>query len=586
MNWNPNPEPNVVSYQLRWATTLGGLSYAPLVTVVNTGFNTSYVISGFQPTDDVFVQCYAVDNGLNPDGSMRAPFISGPSNIFSRVVTEGGINTAFVLQTDLSNQATFVWNNVPSADHFELQIDEVPTFNSYNPIIGFSALTTINRFIQVEDLVLISQPYQLPVQRSAPVTWYWRVRPVYPGGVFGLWNTQVRSISTVLNGVLPVTIGQGTFIETSLVVSMPIPYGSGPFGSGPYGGTETFAPGVDYEFIAPNQLVRLPGSAIPDGATVTVVAELEQVMTVGVNRDSETRDRMAAFLDPLFYDNGSRTTTIFNWFDAVARGSFADYVIANRVMIQGLNISTTIPSELYERYGGMVTLSVTDVPIPDAYAAIQALYPAFLNGGTQNAIQLACQGLTGRGCIIQQGGTGAGTGWILHGDDGPPSGLPDFVFEDFPGLTLPFNTYNIILEEFDDIYNWNITVSNAARGVRKEVVRNNQVGLTDFMGVTNIVPGSLRLIDATHNTVDTGRYTVDYVNGSVTWNSPIQALPAGSVYTAICGVYFIDLIKRVFNEILPAHVNPIYTFQVQNLAQVLGLAVWEVSDWDTTDWEE
>jgi hypothetical protein len=314
------------------------------------------------------------------------------------------------------------------------------------------------------------------------------------------------------------------------------------------------------------------------------VAEFETKMVVGVNREEETRDRMHDTLDPLFYDKGSRSTNIFKWYDAISRGAMADYVIANRVLLQGNVISTTVPSELYERYGGMVTLVNNEIPMPDAYAAVMALYPSFLEAGTIDAVQKACQGLTGRRCIIKQAGTGAGSGWIAHGTDEAPAGLPDFVFEDFPGFALPVDTYEIVLADFDDVYNWNITISNSARGVEKSVVRDSRIGLTDFIGVTDIVPGSLRLIDDMMNTVDPSRYTVDHAAGTVTWNSEMQALPNGTVYTALCGVFITALIKRVLNEILPAHVNPVYTFQVQNLAQVLGLMVYEVSFWDSADW--
>lgn len=569
LTWNTNPEPNIASYEVHWATSLADLTGSP--TVVNAGFGTTYVLSGFQATDDVYVEVFAVDDGKNPDGSSRAPFKSGQSNIFSRVITQGGIDTVLVLQTDQSNNATLIWNNIPSAAYFEVQIDVVPTFDSTN-------LVNLTRFIKVEDLVYLAEVYDFPQQRNRQVTWYWRVRPVYPGPVMGLYNTQIRE-SVVLNGFLPVTLGATlSTLPTGLTFLPSITVTSG---------VTTYIAGVDYE-VNGNQVVRKLGSSITDGQTVNIVSEFVQSLIVGINRRAETRDRLHKTLDPLYYggSQAAKTTNIFKWFQAISRGALADYVIANRQLMQGNVISTTVPTELYERYGGMVTLTTGEIPMPDAYAAVQALYPAFLTAGTVQAVQLACKGLTGRNCEIKQSGTGAGSGWILYDDAGPNPGQPDFVFSDFPGVRLPINTFEIVLADFDDLYNWNITVNNSARGVEKSVVRDARSGLEDFLGVTNIVPGSLRLIDSLGFLVDTTRYTPDYVNGTVTWNSQLQALPTGEVYTAICGAFITDLIKRVLNEILPAHVNPIYTFLVQNLAQTLGLLVYEDAFWDEFNWAQ
>lgn len=568
LNWKQNPESNLSTYEVRYAPTLALLASTP--TVVDVGLVTSWVISGFSPSSDVYVQVFAKDNGVNPDLTTRAPYYSLPSNTYSRVITQGGITTAFALQTDSGADVNFVFNLLPSVEKFELQLDGVPTFDSVN-------LMTQTRYILIEDLVLLNIPQTLPPQRSKGITWYWRVRPVYPGAVNGLYHTQVRQFHT-LNGVRPVTLGANTtgvpngavFIPSSITVSS---------------GATTYVQGVDYDFIAPNQIVRRAGSTIADGASVLTLAEFENTLTVGINRKAETRDRMHNTLDPLYYDTASKTSNIFKWLEAMSRGAMSDYVIANRILLQGRFIDTTVPTELYSRYGGMVGLNLHEIPLPDAYAAIVALYPAFLMGGTKGAVISACEGLTGRKCKLSAFGSGAGTGWILHGPDGPPGGEGDFLFSDFEG-TLPFNNYTMTLADYDDIFNYNITVENSARGIQKSVVRDGTIGLSDSLGITNIVEGSLKILadeGAGVALVDTARFSVDYGGGVITWKTGME-LASGITYTVICGVFITDLIKRVLNTILPAHVNPIYTFQVRSLAQTLGLMVWEQSLYDTTDW--
>ena len=141
LEWGGNLEVNVASYEVRYALSMADLIGSP--TVVNVGLATGYVVAGFTALDDVYAQVYAIDNGLNPDGSSRAPYYSQGSNIFERFVTGAGFKTQFVIQEDGGNDTILVWNNLPMVDHFHVEIDSVPTFDSPN-------LAFLQRFMRVE----------------------------------------------------------------------------------------------------------------------------------------------------------------------------------------------------------------------------------------------------------------------------------------------------------------------------------------------------------------------------------------------------------------------------------------------------
>jgi hypothetical protein len=570
LSWDENIEPNIDHYEVRWAYTLDDLATSP--TVVDVGTDTSHVVSGFTPIDNVFVQIFAVDDGIDENGVPRTPYESEGSEIYERIVQQSNIQDSFVSQIDEGSDVTFIFSNVQNVDHFEIEIDADPSFATANK-------QNLERFLKVEDLVYVAVPHTTAPKRSTKIKWYWRVRPIYPGDVEGFWSTQVRAPLT-LSGTVPRQLG----VDDDGVRLSNVPYESIFNGDTlvvrSLDGATTYVQGTDYEFIYPDGVARLAGSAIPDGDQVEVSAEFITTFEVGLDKRIVSRDFMNNTLDPLYYVPGSRTTNIFKWFDAIAKGALDAYLIDEGRLKQGRFINKTDPDELYERWGGMVDLITGEIPIPDAFAAISGLYPAFLEAGTKNAIDRACWALTGAPCTISQT---VGNDWVLHGDEGPPATLAEYIFEDLEVDPFPQNTYVITLTDFDELYTYNITVRNAARGVQKEVVRGNTGELTDLLGTGNIVDGSVRIIDEFDNLVDVDRYSVDHINGTLTWVEG-QELPAGSTYTTIYAAYFNDLIERIFNLLLPAHVNPVYSFQPTSISESLGILVWEDALWDTVIW--